>query len=59
MYVTSNSVAIGNGLSESAIFFEDGFETVVSDPCETFDSPALLESQREKIENVELYKLAP
>ena len=59
LYVTRDSVTIGNGDTGSAIFFEDGFETVVSDPCETFDSPCLLGSQREKIENVELYKLAP
>ena len=59
LYVTRNSISIGNGSTGSAIFFEDGFETVISDPCETFDSPSLLESQREKIENVELYKLAP
>lgn len=60
LHVTRDSVTIGmGGNAGSAIYFGDGFDTVVSEACETFDSPPLLKSKREKIENVELYKLAP
>lgn len=54
-----DSVTIGNGTTGSAIYFEEGFQNVVSDYCETFNSPPLLNSQREEIIDVELYKLSP
>lgn len=57
--VTRDSVQIGSGKTGSAIYFEDGFQDVVSDECETFNSPPLLSSKREEIVNVELYKLSP
>lgn len=60
LYTTGEYVSIGNGdIGGSAIYFKSDLETVVTDYCETFNSPPLLKSYREKIQNVELYKLAP
>ena len=57
--VSKTSLCIGGG-DGIAIYLNKGFETVLSAPCETFNSPALFEqNQYVKVENMELYKLAP
>ena len=56
--VQIDSISIGGGATGCAIYLEDSFETVFSDPCESFDSPSLLPSQRVSIIDVELYKLS-
>lgn len=58
VYVDGNSVSIGGGDSGCAIYFQNEFNYVISDQCETFDSPSLLDSRKEDILDIELYKLA-
>ena len=55
-YVTSNTLSIGG--PKPAIFIEDGFKYIISDFCETFNSPKLTEKlEGDKILDLELYKL--
>lgn len=57
--ISKTSFCIGGG-DGIAIYLNKGFETVLSAPCETFNSPALFDQdQYVKVDNIELYKLAP
>lgn len=55
--ITTRTFMVGG--PKAAIFFEDGMQWIISDPCETFESPALIENEenRERILDIEVYKL--
>ena len=52
MSVSNKTFIIGG--PRAAIYFEDGFKEVISERCDTFDSPPLINGS-EKIINLELY----
>lgn len=57
--VSNTSFCVGGG-DGIAIYLNNNFETVLSAPCETFNSPPFFdEDQYVKVDNIELYKLAP
>ena len=58
LHVTDDSISIGGGKTGCAIFIRDCFSDVISDPCETFDSPPLLDTNKEAIDDIELYRLS-
>lgn len=56
--VSRDSISIGGGSTGCAIYIKEWFSDVISDCCETFDSPSLLDGRQEAVVNIELYSLA-
>lgn len=54
---SSDSISIGGGETGSAIFLNTNLEYGASDPCITFDSPALIDKSPFKIANVEIWHI--